>query len=818
MSIPKHKNPSRWADRQEALAPYNFVPLPEQIITVSIDDLPDQNEYHPRTFSGYLDNTLTVSSPLFTRSSKDTPDFFSVTPEGIPVIPGSGLRGLFRTLVEVVGFGKLQDVSANRLVYRSIGDTTSHGAAYRERFINESEDHYAVPRMRAGYMVKMDRAGLDWAIRPAKEIGGTTFALVKTRDLQRLLPSLPQLKLQHGDSEIQCANAYSVYFANGNYDFQPVRGGFLNIEQAFVTRLDSQLGPGLRPGTLTRSGRMFTKRHETIVFEPDLSKDLLELTDDQVQAYRDQLSPEQKNLLRWQWIKSRDENPKPPLSDGVLIDGYPVFYLLAEDGSIDFFGHCRLFRLPYPKSPADFVPEKLRQESDIDLAEAIFGYTKSEKMPQGKARMYAGRVFFSDARLLSPAEDIWLDKKPTRLKILSGPKPTTFQHYLVQTNPDYYQSGRTKDGKPKYDVDLKDYAADQTETVVRGHKFYWHKGQIDARDIGDPESDEERWKRDAEGKEDTQHTSARPVKAGTQFHFRISFENLTKVELGVLLWILELAADENYRLKLGMGKPLGMGAIRIESNLQLINRRERYSFLLSNNYWQEGIETPPDFEKNAIEAFEIFAQERLAIGMPFKEIDRIRMLLAMHQWPGPDRQLTRYMEIERPDRTAKRGKRNEYRGRPVLPDPLHATQPAPEVRPDSRRLPSEPRTQPQKTVGRPVKQEATPKITLSDQDVGETVALWEQFQQGKAEKDKKDTADFLEVGDRVRGIVTDIKSDGTVFFAIQNIPDYRAVGRVLPENLAGKQYRMDNQISVEVIAIDTKGDKIIIDCKAKARK
>ena len=245
----------------------------------------------------------------------------------------------------------------------------------------------------------------------------------------------------------------------------------------------------------------------------------------------------------------------------------------------------------------------------------------------------------------------------------------------------------------------------------------------------------------------------------------------------VLLWILELAADENYRLKLGMGKPLGMGAIRIESNLQLINRRERYSFLLSNNYWQEGIETPPDFEKNAIEAFEIFAQERLAIGMPFKEIDRIRMLLAMHQWPGPDRQLTRYMEIERPDRTAKRGKRNEYRGRPVLPDPLHATQPAPEVRPDSRRLPSEPRTQPQKTVGRPVKQEATPKITLSDQDVGETVALWEQFQQGKAEKDKKDTADFLEVGDRVRGIVTDIKAYQNVCF-VSTVPHAAGVRTV----------------------------------------
>lgn len=49
--------------------------------------------------------------------------------------------------------------------------------------------------------------------------------------------------------------------------------------------------------------------------------------------------------------------------------------------------------------------------------------------------------------------------------ILASPKPTTFQHYLVQTS----------DEKPE----LKHYASQPNQdTVIRGHKLYWHKINI----------------------------------------------------------------------------------------------------------------------------------------------------------------------------------------------------------------------------------------------------------------------------------------------------------------------------------------------------
>nr|WP_205369615.1 hypothetical protein [Thermoleptolyngbya sp. PKUAC-SCTB121] len=87
----------------------------------------------------------------------------------------------------------------------------------------------------------------------------------------------------------------------------------------------------------------------------------------------------------------------------------------------------------------------------------------------------------------------------------SGPKPTTFQHYLVQT----------KASKP----DLKHYgSAPGTETVIRGHKLYWHKKEPTIT-LENPEE-----------VSDTQKTQIKPIKPGVSFQFTIHFENLSDVE------------------------------------------------------------------------------------------------------------------------------------------------------------------------------------------------------------------------------------------------------------------------------------------------
>lgn len=644
-------------ENRTARAPYNFIPLPEKVITIPVTDLPDQGIYDPELHTGYIECELTTSSPVYVRAgltpdqakagkeSKDLPDFFYLNDKNQPIIPGSSLRGMLRTLVEIVTFSKIGSVSKTPLVYRSVGGTTNHDAHYRDMMMHLDREEttgknmkYYTPLMRGGYMVRTGPN--DWAIRPAKVIGGTTYAHIginedKFRKLKRVK---------------NCQNAFEIYIQTGPYQYQDVRGGFLKIKFAKVTDSDSNARPGLRPATLARSGWMNSKKSEAVVYEADPDAHLLPLTDAQVDAYREQVSKEQEKLLG---------------KHGVLNDGQPVFYI-EKDGKVVFFGHTRMFRMPYPNSPFDYVPDYARAEEQpkepglVDFAEAMFGYTRKVEKGSQRQRAYAGRVFCGDAELVNGQKDIWLSNSPIAPRILSGPKPTTFQHYLVQTEPNFYEIGKTRDGATKNETRLRDFASPTpSETVIRGHKFYWHKGQVGLDEIGE---------KGALAEKDTQHTHIHPLKAGVSFKFRVRFENLSDEELGAMMWILNIAADNNIRLKFGMGKPLGMGAIQIKPQLHQSNSANRYASLMDGQSWSGNPPKNTDLSNSAMQRFVDFMSDELETD--FMKHHRVRALLTMLQWPGPAREWTRYMEIEYPDPNERRGKRNEYKERPVLPTPF----------------------------------------------------------------------------------------------------------------------------------------------------
>lgn len=653
---PKHHNPTmkrRDKDGNEfwAHAPYNFVPLPEKVVTVDVEAIPSHDVY--TEYTGYIECILETRSPLYTRCAM-SPDFFKEWAERIqkmmrddtarnkyaqffhlddaqtPVIPGSSLRGMVRTLVEIVGYGKMQWVTGEPLVFRAVGDTTSLGNYYRGRLLRDDGNKHFTPLMRAGYL---EWQGGHWFIRPAQAIGGTTFARISMKQI-------PEGELERWHD---CRNAHHLWVKLGTYDYQPVRGGFLNLKYTPVLEARAQSAPEFQEVVLACSGRMNSKQREVVVFPPDPSAKLIEISDDLVRAYRDQITQGQRNLLG---------------TDGALNPYQPIFYLLDDEDKLVFFGHVMLFRLPYNRSPLDLVPKLLRSADSIDLPEAIFGF-----VPQGKEELRqarAGRVFFTEARLEPQQASVW--EAQVTPKILSGPKPTTFQHYLTQQEPDEVDSGkRYKNGNPKMELRLDHYASPPPhETVIRGHKLYWHRDSAALCQV--QETSPVDWSTD------TQHTSIRPVKAGVRFRFRIYFENLRDFELGALLWALVLPGEDgkDYCHSLGMGKPLGMGAVKITPTLYLSDRKSRYRRLFGETDWHRDEREEKNIEQ-FIRAFENFILQRMDTqergqAQSLKEVERIKMLLKMLEWPGPDRQLTEYMTIE---------PINEYKERPVLPDPLH---------------------------------------------------------------------------------------------------------------------------------------------------
>ncbi len=654
---PKHVNPG---PVRTASAPYNFVPLPEKVVSVvnKACDLPDHDKYEQGRHTGYFEVALTTRSPLYIRCPfildeflrqemkskaeeeknlpfreqvKNNPHFFYTEDPSKPVVPGSSLRGMLRSLLEIVSYGKLHKVTNKQLLTNNV---------------------------EAGFLVRENKGYVIKVCQSARIQRDKLVDNFYTGSGPNMVPRW------EGKPPVQWARVWVKLTRDGGR----------------VTELSYAHRHKYKEGILVITGNMQNKEKEFVFLLPTQNSEKIEVPEDLIKRFHDD-----DQITQWQKMAFPKDKPKQDCRDrhGMLRKnpvnpGDPVFFL-REKGKLTFLGRAHMFRLPYEKSPLDFIPLELRRPEDIDYAEALFGFVRKEQEiralqesgildyepKQGdKWRAYAGRVFVTDAYLEEGQTGIWWSTDPIVPKILATPKPTAFQHYLVQTDSQ-------KDKLKHYGSKTPD------ETVIRGHKRYWLQGERKLDDIKEDES--------KVSDKSTQHTQFRPVKPGVKFRFRIYFENLSERELGALCWILHPPGDpqKEYCHQLGMGKPLGMGAIKLDAHLYLTDRHQRYTTLFKGNSWQTGVstegESPTDCSvlESRTKAFEAHILEELGLKQGcnyLREVQRIAILLKMMEWPGyppvpgldnrylekEGRPNTRYMSIQ---------PNNEFKDRPVLPDP-----------------------------------------------------------------------------------------------------------------------------------------------------
>ena len=648
--LPKHINHVH--NDRKAIAPYNFVELPDKIVEVDKNSLPSHDRYHSDRHTGKIECTLTTSSPLYIRcgytldeyadfseklfyqlteeQKSKRADFFKNPSNLKPVIPGSSLRGMLRTLVEIITFSKIDRVSGeDHFFFRAVAaDQEDPLKTEYSKYLNKNN-------IRAGYLRKQ---GDNWVIHPVREIQGVTFAWVKEAHISGLAEFIPM------DDE----NYVPQYIQISYSEIRRRQSGYFAEDVSLPNVYPSNSGVLVTSGNMkSNSDAPTVRRNHCIVFPKSPNPRTFEIDKSAIQHYQSALTKFQKDI---------------PFSEnnGVLKEDRPIFYCQPEAGNpVTLFGQSPNFRIPFSPqgngqsaTARDFIPPILKdpeKEEDrkpiIDIAESIFGYVRRDKRKDSDQAL-AGRIFVSDAMYTSK-DDVWDQEQAIIPQILTGPKPTTFQHYLVQPQETNAEKRL-----------LKHYASQGT--VIRGHKFYWHKGSNPQIRHPNPQ--------DAQENHETQITKIKPINVGVSFEFNIYFENLSEIELGALLWVLEVAQDDNYRLSLGMGKPLGMGAIKIDHKLYLSKGREdRYKNLFFNKSWAiSETETDPGFASE----FENYMAERLMHIGSFRNHRRIQMLLSMLNWNDiPPVTETRYMEIER-EANPLDGNSNEYKTRRVLPTPL----------------------------------------------------------------------------------------------------------------------------------------------------
>lgn len=547
--MPRHINPDD--PNRKANAPYNFVPLPNKILTVNdgfeVNGKKEKlwekhDKYVPGTHSGWIDLTLKTLTPLFIRGpitkvgeGWDNRDSLMraepfTNKDGVPVIPGSSLRGMIRSLVEVLSFSKIAQVTDEKPFFRTFDTKSRIGQEYVSRMLVGGN------KPSGGFIAKIDE---KWFISPAVEVLRVHHDLLNACNCG--IPESSHDDLKYHPSW-HCQNQ-SCWFQRSDDD------------RSKVDRVSLNEKIGWERATLVLSGYINNKHHEFLFLDKDDSMQF-EIPEHIWRRFHDR---EQVS----QWQKEAFPKSSPPQvgrkSDGGLRDGEPVFYVLNEHAenqnnsdSLVFLGRAQMFRYPYDLSPNDLISNEL-SSAGVDIAEALFGKVGKE--------MIKGRVCFEDS--IAKGEKSECFEEVIVPRILATPKITCFQHYLTQ-NGTQTQKKLTTYLKGDY-------------TTVRGHKYYWHRWEAEKGiDLVKEENRYNELLTDLQlpRPRDKQHTLIIPVKKDVEFIGRIRFSNLSDVELGALLAALNL--PDGCACKLGMGKPLGLGSIKIDANLSLIESNARY--------------------------------------------------------------------------------------------------------------------------------------------------------------------------------------------------------------------------------------------------
>jgi CRISPR-associated protein (TIGR03986 family) len=521
---------------------YNFVPLSAFILKPEWGHLVSQDLPFADGVSGRLKLTITAHTPILVggdrRKGENGPgkvEFFKLG-DGRYAIPGSAIRGMIRSVIEIAGFGAMGMVDGRRLGVRDL--TAPARSFYGDHLTHEISGAYA-PLSKAGWL-KYVKVGnkWEWQITPCE------FARVEHANLEA---SLPGFKFDPGGRPT----------ASDLYDRWQTAGGSLsqnmNVGAAGPhphSRDDlyyrkATLG-GAIDGTLVFTGAPNRRKHMEFFFffDPSSPRSPAVTVPTEVMDAFQLIHEDSKDWKRWHNMAR---------SGGDV----PVFWL--DDGAERprRLGLAMMFRLAYDLSIGETIdntnPEH-RRTPTLDLATLMFGCAaetsgEARKHSPDQERGLKGRVVLSLAVAQGNPRP-----RPSRATVLNGPKPTYYPSYVCQP-VDRNDRGRLRgDGYATY---AKQGNASQPELrrpEIRGWKRYPVRPLPQIPDPLPPPPEEA---------SAPLQSVLHPLPENTIFTGEVRFHNLRPEEFGALLWALTWGVDSSLRHALGMGKPFGFGQVSI---------------------------------------------------------------------------------------------------------------------------------------------------------------------------------------------------------------------------------------------------------------
>lgn len=587
-------------------APYNFIPFHTKTIPVEQLRMENHDKMEEGLLTGEISYTMTAKTPIFVDDGTEQHDFVRNAWNKY-ALPGSTVRGLIRSNVQILGVSGFEDdIDDYRLMYRNVASGAERGR-YKEILgsaqipVNSGKINISVLlNVKAGYIAKM---GDHYVIYRTKvdKISDTlqqmNYYVLNERFIADNPDNFPYFKsnpsvLQHDVSKgfIKEEKGKKVQYKgiqNKNYQpgYYPVSYQVKNLNNISAVAEQGELE---NQGYLACTGNVQMKKALYIIPEIDKTKSFIEVSSEDEKAFRIDFEKKKNTLKRFknvEFFNLPEENEEKP-----------VFYI--KEGDHLYFGFTPSLRLFYDHT----VKEGYRQEiSKFDYAKSLFGTV------DGKTG-YKSKLSFSDAVVQDTVRH-----EAKRTVILAEPKPTSYLDYLKQNK------------------EMNTYNTDEFE--LRGVKQYWLHKNIDIPVFLVRNENEE------------VYSVINALKKGTVFKGFIRFQNLTRAELGLLVWSLCLKRD--CWMNVGKAKAYGFGAVSVSDVIvKTLNLKKAYR--LEAPLYVKAFVDP--FETEDIDSLIKTYKEEVSgkLGRPIEELKPIKDFFIMKDSKRiPDKAKTEYLELKK---------------------------------------------------------------------------------------------------------------------------------------------------------------------------
>lgn len=494
--------------------PYNFVPAAPFVLSPEWAAQASHDHPFEDGLSGELTIELVNRTPLCVGGKQEAATEYAAgkvsiyrTPENIPAIAGSSLKGMLRNVLAPVVFARMGQVEDRKL---SVRDINSSDTYYAQTIVRQKQ-HAGWLRFHEG----------QWQIK------GCEYARIFQGDI------ITHFKLNESKwKKAKTASArYELLEGFKNVKFNTQPGKYNRIETVDLGKgeLSGKLVVTGQPGDAYNEGKdggRKSKKWEFVFYEKENNPQEWQAVP--VDTLKDFLFVHQDGK-EWEFF----------LKNSKTYTEIPVFYHLTG-GQISSMGLALMYRLAQKNSLHNALnnisPQHLNA-GQADFTELLFGRMAPEGI-ENPVHDWSlrGRVNIGLLEATGSPETEWTDET-----VLSSPKPSFFPAYLQQ--PESNKSGN-----------IVLATLDSKNPKLSG----WKRYPVKPKHIQPPPQQEE-------GKALSNKVKVRleTLKPDTRFTGKIRFHNLRPVELGALLWVLDFGERDNLCHALGMGKPYGLGQVQI---------------------------------------------------------------------------------------------------------------------------------------------------------------------------------------------------------------------------------------------------------------